>query len=108
VFLTPEFTEVLNWKQTILLFVSTRRFPPRWLRSTRLQGKMIQEENVKVSLLKDTIIRWLFQQTVKTIIQNSETRNSTEQKWLNICKIFKQVTLQNLGKKKKWHRKRGL
>jgi hypothetical protein len=51
--------------------------------------------------LNDAIIRWLFQQTDKVITQNLETGNSTEQKWLNICKIFKQFR-----KKKKWHRKR--
>jgi hypothetical protein len=44
--------------------------------------------------------------TVKTITQNLETRNSIKQKWLNICKIYEQVALESLGKKKKWHRKR--
>jgi hypothetical protein len=58
--------------------------------------------------LKDVIIRWLFQQREQTITQNLETGNSTEQKWLNICKIFKQVALESLRKKKKWHRKSGL
>ena len=67
---------------------------------------MTQKENFKASILKDAIIRWLFQQTEKTITQNLETGNSTEQKWLNIHKIFKQIALESLGKKKKWHRKR--
>jgi len=89
-------------------FVSIRQFPPRWQRSKRPLGKMTQAENFKVSLLKDAIIRWLFQKKEQTITQNLETGNSTEQKWLNICKIFKQVALQIVGKKKKWHRKRGL
>lgn len=58
--------------------------------------------------MKDAIIKWLIQQREKTITQNLETGNSTEQKRLNICKIFKQITLESLGKKKKWHRKRGM
>jgi hypothetical protein len=81
------------------LFVSTRRFPRRWLRS-KAQGKMTQKENFKASILKDAIIRWLFQQTEKVITQNLEIGNSKEQKWLNICKIFKQIALESLGKRK--------
>jgi len=69
------------------------------------QGKMTQKENFTASILKDAIIGSLFQQREKTITQNLETGNSTEQKWSNTRKIVKHIILESIGKKKKWHRK---
>ena len=72
------------------------------------QTDIPNEECLKISLLKDASIQWLYKQRVKTLTEVIKVNESLEKQWMDILNIVKQAANETLGTKKRWHRKKGL
>jgi len=84
-------------------------FPPRWLNESNKKTPLKQEEFLKVRLLNDESIRWLYTQRVKLHFSNTkENEIDIEKEWTNLQNILKSAANESLGTIKRRNRRKYL
>jgi hypothetical protein len=82
-------------------------FRPRWLTGTTKRSPIKQKEFIKVKLINDESIRWLYTQTVKLHLNNiKEDELDIEKEWKNLKNILKSAANKSLGTIKRQNRKK--
>lgn len=83
-------------------------FPPRWLNKSNKKAPLKQEEFLKVRLLNDESIRWLYTERVKHHLNKTKNETDIEKEWTNLQNIIKSAANESLGTVKRRNRRKYL
>ena len=72
-------------------------FPPRWLNKSNKKAPLKQEEFLKVRLLNDESIRWLYTERVKRHLNKTKNETDIEKEWTYLQNIIKSAANESLG-----------